>query len=369
MTALEQDVSEIQSKEKINVSSHLVQAARASGRSPFALTIDFLKLRRKRGKLRFYEYFLYELYDRERWSDSEREEFVSAHIHWPLVNPCNNRNWWAITEDKWLSTCFLDYNGLPAPETLAVFDRSARQYGQAPKLINAQDLKSFLSAHASFPIFAKPTGGMWSAGALRISGQTDTHVILDGMEPQTYEEFADNALGEVPYLFQDCLKPHSFYDGITDAIATVRSLNIIDDNKLSVPFTMLKLPLAGNIADNFWRPGNLLCNLDPETGEVKNIASVENGVRVELNALPDSSRVLIGEVLPCWSELRRLNEEIALLHAENHYGSTDIALTADGPVAVEVNNGCAFELVQIATGKGFLDEKMTTFFRKHKVKL
>ena len=57
--------------------------------------------------------FLYELYSKELWSETEREEFVSAHIHWPLVNAFNNQTWWAVTEDKWLSDRFLKQNGIP----------------------------------------------------------------------------------------------------------------------------------------------------------------------------------------------------------------------------------------------------------------
>ena len=73
--------------------------------------------------------------------------------------------------------------------------------------------------------------------------------------------------------------------------------------------------------------------------------------------------------MPHWDSLRKLNAEVALLHAENHFGSTDIAITKDGPVVVEVNNGCAFELMQIGTGRGFLDEQMLAFFRKHGAKI
>ena len=369
MTVLTQDITTITGKDKVNVSAQLVNAARASGRSPFSLAFDYLKLRKKPGKLKFYEYLQYELYDQERWSKSEREEFVSAHIHWPLVSACNNHQWWALSEDKWLSACFLEQNSMPIPKTLAVYDSGVRGYGETPKLTSASDLKSFLSDHASSPIFAKPIGGMWSAGVLRISGHTDTHVILDGIEPQTYEELAETTLADTPYIFQECLTQHGFYDGITDATATVRCLNIIDENGLSVLHTLLKLPRQGNIADNIWRPGNLLCNLDSETGEVLGIVSVKDGRRVELDALPDSDRAFIGETLPFWEELRKLNADVALLHAENHYGSTDIALTPDGPVVVEVNNSCAFELIQLGTGAGFLDARMTAFFRKHGAKI
>lgn len=369
MTAFAQDVTLIEGKEKIDVAGHLADARRASGRNSFSLALDYLKLRKKRGKLRMYEYFLYDLYQPERWTEQEREEFASAHIHWPLVNACNNTQWWALTEDKWLSSCFLEHNGIPTPQTIAVFDRTARHYGATPKLSDADTLKSFLTAHAPYPIFVKPIGGLWSAGALRISAQTETHVILDGHEPQTFEEMAKTTLGDMPYIFQNCLTPHSIFDGITDAVPTVRSLNIIDDNKLSVPHCVLKLPRGTNIADNFWRPGNLLCHLDADTGLVLGMVSVVDGRRIELDHLPDSTRAFIGETLPHWDALKKLNRDIALLHAGNNFGSTDIALTDEGPVAVEVNNGCAFELVQMATGKGFLDDRMVAFFRKHGAKI
>ena len=57
-----------------------------------------------------------------------------------------------------------------------------------------------------------------------------------------------------------------------------------------------------------------------------------------------------------------MNAKVALMHASNRFASTDMALTADGPVVVEVNNGCAFELIQIATDQGLLTDGMLAFF-------
>lgn len=361
MTALAEDIGTIEGKQQANVAEQLIKASRASGRSPFAISFDYLKLRHRRGKLRFYEYLLYELYDIKRWSMTERDEFVSAHIHWPIVNKCNDTTWWAVTEDKWLSSVFLEHHGLPTPKSMAIYDVGPRLYPDLPKLSGAAEVRAFLTACDSFPVFAKPVGGMWSAGAMRIVGCTDTHVIFDGRDTVTFEEFADQVLGHQSYFFQTCLKPHAFFDGITTATATVRSLNLIGKDGLSVPYTLLKLPRGANVADNFWRPGNLVCTLDPETGEILNMVANDGGKRIELNALPDGERALLGERLPCWKEVRALNERVALLHGVNRFGSTDIAITEDGPVVVEVNTGCAFELIQIATGRGLLTPDMTRF--------
>lgn len=363
MTAEAKDIGIIGTKQQVEIAPALVKAARRSGKNPVSIWFDYRKLKRGQGKLQFYEYMLYELYDRDRWSDEERNQFVSAHIHWPIVNACNDTSWWAVTEDKWLSSSFLSQHDLPVPEIAAVFDQGPRSFPDVPKLETAEDLKSFFDAGPAFPLFAKPMRGMWSAGAFRINGCTDTHILIEGQDPVTFADLAENIFSDQSYLIQECLTPHSFFDGITDAIGTVRLLNLIGKDGLNVPFTALKLPMQSNVADNFWRPGNLLCQLDPETGTILTIVDTQDGTRVEYDSLPNSARKLIGEQLPMWSELKALNEKIALLHGANKYGSTDIALTEDGPVVVEVNNGCAFELMQMATGKGLLSDEMLAFFR------
>ncbi|WP_417272920.1 sugar-transfer associated ATP-grasp domain-containing protein [Celeribacter halophilus] len=369
MTAYTQDTVSIGNKQQIEIAPALVKAARSSGKNPISIWFDYLKLKRGQGKLRFYEYMLYELYDKKRWSDEERFQFISAHIHWPISNACNDTSWWAVTEDKWLSSSFLNQHNLPVPKISAVFHHGPRSFPDAPKLETAEDLKSFFQAGPDFPLFAKPIRGMWSAGALRINGCTETHVQIEGQDPVAFTELAENIFGDQDYLIQECLVPHSFFDGLTNAIGTVRSLNLIGKDGLKVPFAALKLPMQNNIADNFWRPGNILCQLDPETGAVLTIVDKQNGTRITYDSLPNCKRKLIGEHLPMWSELKALNEKVALLHAENKYSSTDIAITEDGPVVVEVNTGCAFEIMQMATGKGLLTQEILAFFREAGAKI
>src|SRR6056297_1707928 len=215
MTAQTKDIGLIRNKQQTDIAPALVKASRSSGRNPLSLLLDYRKLKRGRGKLRFYEYMLYELYDKSRWSEEERNEFVSAHIHWPISNACNDTTWWAVTEDKWLSSIFLRQNNLPVPVTAAVFDRGQRSFPDAPKLETAADLKSFLSGKPSFPLFAKPIKGMWSAGAFRINGCTETHVLIEGRDPVTFAELAEDVFADQSYLIQECLLPHSFFDGLT----------------------------------------------------------------------------------------------------------------------------------------------------------
>lgn len=368
MTAIAEDIKEIESRQSADVNKGLVAIAKETGRSPFSIGMDFWKLSRGRGKLKFYEYMMYELYDRDRWAEGERERFISAHIHWPTILPLNDRNWWAVTEDKWLSSLVLAQSGVPTPTTLAVFDNSHRVFPDVQGLKTAEDLKRFFTSDLRYPVFAKSMTGMWSAGAVRIQGATDTHVQIDGKGSVTFEDLAKDIFGDESYLIQECLTPHAFFDGITDATATVRCLNLIGEDGLSVPFALLKLPIGTNIADNFWRNGNVLCGLDPATGEITSIVEKRDGKLHRPDALPVSGRDVIGTTLPHWDALKAVNEKTALIHAKNRFGSTDIAITENGPVVVEVNNGCAFELIQITTGKGFLTDEVQAFFASCGVK-
>ena len=365
MSAIAEDLQQIkagQATDAGGIAAGLSRIAKETGRNPIAVGLDFWRLSRGKGKLRFYEYLMYGLYDPSRWAEGEREDFISAHVHWPTVNPCNDRNWWAVTEDKWLSAAVLDRCGVPVPKTLAVFDRSGRAFPDVRHLSGADDLRTFLTGDLRFPLFAKNLNGMWSAGAFRILGVTETHAQIDGKGPVTFEDLAETMMGKASYIFQECLTPHAFFDGITDATATVRCLNLMGPDGLSVPFAVLKLPVGGNIADNFWRSGNVLCALDPQSGEIKGIVEKREGQLHRPKVLPVSGHDIIGTRLPDWDRLREVNETVAQIHARNRFGSTDIALTKDGPVVVEVNNGCAFELIQIATGQGFLTPQVRAFF-------
>jgi 2-phospho-L-lactate transferase/gluconeogenesis factor (CofD/UPF0052 family) len=65
------------------------------------------------------------------------------------------------------------------------------------------------------------------------------------------------------------LLPHPALQGITSGTPTVRVIVILEDGRPEILHTIWKIPAAGNVADNFWRPGNLLADIDAATGTVQ----------------------------------------------------------------------------------------------------
>lgn len=342
----------------------LKEAAAQSGRSPLSILSEWWKISKQPGKLSIWEYLQYELYKTEQ-DIPQKNTYISERLHWPVTDLISDPQWRATTEDKWLSYQILDSLGVPTPETIAVLETGLRTFGKTEKLSGLEDLKAFLSRQTELPIFAKPNGDLGSYGALLIEGYEDGDLIANGGERLPLDDLYENNLSKTTYLFQRQVKNHSDMAKLTRHVATLRTVNLVKDDALSTPFVMLKLPVGNNVADNFWRAGNLLANVDPETGKIIRVVSRDGFETREYETHPETGEPLIGFQIPFYKEALELNRTCALSYAPVRYQSLDIALTPEGPLVIEINSGASFVLPQTATGEGLLNEEMTEFFEKY----
>lgn len=345
----------------------LVHAARSSGLSPIQIQADYQAVAKLRGKLTFPEYVRLGVFHKDRFTPEERNLLISNEQHWPIAHACNPQGWADAAEDKALADVILRGGGVAVPETLGVIDKSARVYPGQRQVRSETELRALLADAGDTRLFCKITGGMVSFGAFRIDGHDHSHIHCHGHPPMTYEAFLEEVIADQAYLVQRELVNHAALDPYASALATVRMVNLRDDNGLTVPFAAIKLPQGANIADAFWREGNLACDIDVQTGRIQRVA-----VRgLELSYLDDHpvSPGLMGLELPYWSELCALNERASAVYAPIRYQSTDIAITPDGPVIVELNYGGGFDLPQYASGRGMLTPEVLSFFASHGIDL
>jgi hypothetical protein len=341
---------------------HIRLAQQKCGKGIFSLLKDIYRLQRGDGRLTRQEYFLYRLFDDEAYPAEEKARFLSESMHWPMTHQCSDMSWSALTEDKWLSYDFLGKHGVPVPETVAVVDRSLRSFGSVPKVDSVSRLRKLLRNTDALPLFAKPNDGIGSYGTFIVTGGDDTHVFLERSEPVTYEALLDEIVGQQTYLLQPCLRNHSVLSNFSPYLATVRTVNLIKADNVATPFYVAKIPSPDNIADNFWRDGNVLADIDPLNGEIRRaVVRRTQGIEERIEH-PGTGNRLVGLQLPFWEALKRVNRICAELFAPVRYQSLDIAITQTGPVVVEVNTGGSFLLPQLATGKGFLTDDIRRFF-------
>ena len=357
------------SKPRLGILDSMHRAAQERKKTYGAQMREILRLGLGDGKITTHDYYYYRLYDDELYSPEEKQRFLSEGISHRVLLKCCNVHWWAASDDKFLAAAILKAYGAPVPETQAVFDRSGRNFRPAEKLASTADLHRFLSESARFPLFAKPLGGVGSFGALAITGYADRQLQLFHGATTSIETFVAEMVNDQSYLFQTVLEDHPQLRGISSGTPTVRVIVILDGGRPEILHTVWKVPAGGNIADNFWRPGNLLADVDEGTGMVRRVIRGFGLGFEELSAHPDSGRALRGLVLPDWDKVLALSLDCAPIFSGLDYQSFDIALTPSGPVVVEVNNGSAFNLSQLVTGRGFLTDRFADFLRRHRYRL
>ena len=347
--------------------AYLRHAHRWSGRSPVSLAFEYLRLHRGRGKLTLPEYVQYGLYD-PALAEDEKSRFLSETLHWPITWRCCDFTWQAITEDKWLFSRLLERSSIPVPPVLAVIDASARSYPDTRTIRTPAELKDFVLAHTvdGEAVFGKVNLGVASFGAFLITGGERNRLQVHADGWMDYGTFLGELVADTPYLLQARERNHPVFDRWTEHLATVRLYLLLGKRGggAHIPFAVLKLPSSDNIADNFWRPGNLVCALDPERGAILKARTKDAFGTTDHDEHPATGAPLVGETLPMWDRVLDLAQACAPIFAPIRYQSMDIAITPAGPMLIEINTGGSFTLAQFASGRGFLTDEVREFFRE-----
>lgn len=353
-----------QYKAKIDFQESLSHARIKSGKGYGAQIREIIKFGRKPTKITPQEYFYFQLYDDAKYTPGEKSRFIGESIHWNLIRKCCDPDWWILADDKHTAYTVLSAYGAPIPQTQCIYYQGSRSFGNTPTCRSQKELHDFFVSQAKFPIFAKPNAGIGSLGVFLIEGyMPDTQeVCLAGNEGVSISQFVGQISAAEGYLLQSTLKAHPDLAAIcSNLVSTVRVIIIIQDGQPEIIQTVWKIPANNSIADNFWRKGNMLGAVDPQTGTVTRVVRGYGTSLEEIETDPDTDQMITGTILPNWQETTSLCLAHARVFDKIRYQSWDIALCPEGPVVVEVNTGSAFNLSQLATGKGFMTDRFKDF--------
>jgi hypothetical protein len=343
--------------------AYMRHAVGKSGRRPMELAREFFRLSAGPGKLSWPEYVQYGVYDTSRYPPEEQANFITNNLHWPITHKCCDMTWQATTEDKWLCSHILDHSAIRTPETLAVIDKTIRVYPETRKISTADELRDFMTSQGALPVFGKESRGICSFGAFLVTEADQEGLQLKGEGRIDYKTFLEQFVGSTPYLIQRVEHNHGFFNRFTESLATVRVCILVTENGVKTPFTILKLPARSNLADSFWRTGNLACDIEVDSGKVLTVRSKDPLGTTDHETDPETGEPLLGETLPMWDQVIEMARNCAPIFHSVRYQSMDIAITPEGPLLIEINTGGGFDLPQLASGRGFLTEDIREFFR------
>ena len=352
---------------KADFARNMIQVRSKFKKSLPSQVIDIFRLSRGKGKLSPEEYYNYRLFDDKHMRAEEKRAFIGHNgmrqIYGRIISPFFR----GMAHDKLIADAMVRGAGFPCPDAYAVYHRN-RRCSAMPVLATPEALADFLREEMPLPCFAKPLNGWQSRGVALIESYDDKADVLNLAEAgrvsvQTFAQEIDALKNGA--LFQEALRPHpSLAKSCGPRVSTVRTITLVDESGASLYLATWKVPASGNIADNFWRSGNLLADVDMETGVVRRVIRGV-GLDLELHEThPDTGEPLVGMNLPDWGAVRQLSEDLALLLPELRIVASDIGLTDKGSVVVEVNDGGDMTLPQLASGKGIITPEMESFVEK-----
>ena len=336
------------------------------GRSPNQIVGELARLAFGPGKLSIDEYFAMRLFDDKALGGTDKRAFLGLDAMrrvWMKAN--HNQEWWGIMREKLAITSLLGAYGFPVIPTLALYSNVMRM--PSTRMLDSREaLKAFLLEEANYPLFGKPMDEKQSLGTASLvsaDAATSTLSTIDGgrLELDPYLDTITGKYGQ-GYIFQKRVTPHADVRAIAgNRLATVRVMTILTSKGPELLRAAWKIPAGANAADNFWRPGNLLCTLDLSTGEVLRCVSGGGLTQKQHDVHPDSGARIVGVRAPMWEDLVKVALEAARTLKDTPLIGWDMAATDEGALIVEPNFTPDFILPQIADRRGMMDERMKAF--------
>jgi hypothetical protein len=349
----------------------LSKVATESGRSTLNLLGEIALLRHGKGCLTFDEYVGLRLFDTKIYGGADKRAFVGLKASQQIWFQANYRlDRYGLVQNKIASNMLFAAHGFPILPTIAMLREGVGR--QCPFLLRGEEeLRAFLTTSEHYPLFGKPIGGYQSIGSISLDRYdpvrgclittTGPAILLDSFIAYAKRHAASG------YLFQQRVSPHAAVREICgDRLATVRLLTIVMNGQPRLLRACWKIPAGINVADNFWRSGNLLAQVDCENGYVLRVASGIGLNHKDVTQHPDTGARIAGIIVPNWQAVTSLAIEAAKILEDVTLVGWDIAPVDSGAVIVEANVTPDFKLNQLADRRGILDPTFKSFLMERK---
>ena len=336
------------------------QASRDGGVSFTRQLCELILLRAGPGKLTPADYYLMRVYRRDL-TFAEKASYISPSAFGAISR---DKRWSIVADDKLLTYAVLTAQGIKVPEVRAIF-HPVRTFGRSVALRSQRALEEYLHAEATYPFFSKPIQGIYSKGTVLVESLDSTKGTLrlgDGSDIPLQAFAKDCAAKPKGFLFQELLHPHAEIAELSGGrLCTVRMMVLLDDQGPRIFAALWKIAGPGNMADNYWRKGNMLALLDKARGCVQRCTTGLGPELREIDRHPETCRPLVGFVVPDWSDIVELTLRAACAFPGLPIQAWDIAVTSKGPLPLEVNVFGSPFLPQIANDGGLLQGDFRTF--------
>jgi len=282
--------------------------------------------------------------------------------------------------DKFVFTLIAGESGLPVAPIRACFHRAH----QVPKLFGLhlktkEAVGEFLRDPSNYPLFGKPAFSQQGYGTAYLAGYdsaSDSIRQLNGetILVNTFLNRLDQPVDlrfhkpECGYLFQEPLTLAPEIQVVTNwsAICGVRIICLNGPEGVMPISAVWKVAVPPNQVDNFGHGkfGNLLANINPQTGEIGRVLDRFWPEAKVIRNHPNTGHLLDGFKLPGWGSLLDACHAGGKVFPMMNIHHWDFALTDSGPIVLELNDIGGLDIIQ-SGGDGLLTPEVRNFLKKN----
>ena len=273
------------------------------------------------------------------------KSFIPQDAYYKYAADTDSR-YHVLIDDKILFHKIMMMYQLPVPERYFVYQDG--KFERDGVLIDDREVDNIINGITDKQIFIKKyTGGAASGVSIAILRE-DGYYVRSGSKLSA--ENIRALFSDSNYIFERQIIQHDVLNSFNpDSVNTIRVLTYKNKSiSASVRFGR-----KGDYCDNVSK-GGIAVSVDLQTGELG-----EFGMRMydveKYFEHPDSHIPFAGAVIPGWSNVLEVVEKaIQVLPYYNSVGF-DIAISDNGPVIVEINNGAGVGLSQTGKLRGIAD--------------
>lgn len=338
------------------------KASEISGRSRFAILVEMLALRFGNAQVGFSEYFDFHLYDKQIGTVGKRE-FGGWRTQNRLEHLLVDEYSVFQSTDKVTMYAVMAGFGLPFPGVLATYGCPRPAQG-AKRLADATALMAFLKQPGNLPIYIKPASSSFGRGNFLVEACTNGQFRLGNGESITGDALTDRLQDRrgLGWILQQPLESHPSIASVsgTPKISGLRIHTFLGKQGPEI-FRVVWRVNGGSDDDDhfrFGRSGNLIADVDMETGQVRQVITGFGFSRTFLENHPRTGQRLVGFQIPHWQAIRELVLDAHLAFPGYLCPGWDIAVCAEGPRILEINAFGDIDTSQLASGRGFVDDRL-----------
>lgn len=260
-----------------------------------------------------------------------------------VVSTINSPHYQKMSQDKVCEKAILQLSGLPTPRFIGSLHAQRGVTPTGNSLTNAEELAFLLESVTGIDkVCFKLVEGFGGFGfqAVEIIRESVVRLrVLETGQIMSVTDFMSDVLEfkkGAAYIVEEYITQHPAMAKLnSSSVNTIRVWAGLVNGKTQAIAAFLRVGGQGSIVDNTSRGAHIF-RLDLESGQIAE-GMVKNIYNDTFECHRDSGERITGGNLPCWKETLELAQRAVAAFPHIHFAGVDVAITAAGPVVIELN--------------------------------